>query len=448
MRFIKNYQLFKESLDNKKGNDYIISDLCIAMLLLNPNFLDKLLDRGDKARYTEDSNVFLNDLKNFLFGNNRLNLGRFEDGKCVIDSEVSRINNEYNSTNFDIERDWSKLVNARIIARNIQDTLLGGDKLVPEFIKYIFWIGPNKTKYNREDIVIETTDGIQYPIYINKKVNFNKTSSFNSIAETLLRGYENQVYNGYIKEWDTLTREWVKIIYENANQNIRLQIEKFIDQDDIESLNLAAIQSLKQKNSNFQFIGEYFKEFDKYILTFAELLNEIYKNASFCFKDPKDVINKWESAKLLILNSNILEHLHTEVINSFLGNTPVEKLEDGFIKADGKLKKRFIKTIVDMIGSTEKANYFVTTNSLLRMPERDFFRNNTDNFELEYYFHTELTPDENIDNNTFNFSIRMKLNNEKFIDVIMATKMSGGEMSGKLSTKTSIDFSDKINFIK
>ena len=53
------------------------------MVLLNNDFLDNILDRGLKARYSENSQIFLTDLKNLLLAKNRLNLGNFVDGKCV-----------------------------------------------------------------------------------------------------------------------------------------------------------------------------------------------------------------------------------------------------------------------------------------------------------------------------------------------------------------------------
>ena len=62
------------------------------MILLNNKFLDNLLDNGIKSRYTENSNVFLTDLKNLLLSKNRLKLGKFIDDKCVVDEEISKIN--------------------------------------------------------------------------------------------------------------------------------------------------------------------------------------------------------------------------------------------------------------------------------------------------------------------------------------------------------------------
>ena len=67
----------------------IVSEICTSMTLLNNEFLDNLLDRGLKARYSENSEVFLTDLKNLLLAKNRLELGKFIEDRFVVDDEVS-----------------------------------------------------------------------------------------------------------------------------------------------------------------------------------------------------------------------------------------------------------------------------------------------------------------------------------------------------------------------
>ena len=75
MKHIQKYELYTEAINSKKGNSNLISTLCVSMLLINPSFLDNVLDNGLKGRYTEKSSVFLNDLRNLLFADNRLRLG-------------------------------------------------------------------------------------------------------------------------------------------------------------------------------------------------------------------------------------------------------------------------------------------------------------------------------------------------------------------------------------
>jgi hypothetical protein len=64
MKWLKRYELFRESKTYTNKN--LISEICIGMVLLNNEFLDNILDRGLKARYSESSEIFLTDLKNQL----------------------------------------------------------------------------------------------------------------------------------------------------------------------------------------------------------------------------------------------------------------------------------------------------------------------------------------------------------------------------------------------
>ena len=118
----------------------LISEICVSMLLLNNSFLDNLLDRGLKARYSENSDIFLTDLKNLVIAKNRLSLGRFEGDKCVDDSDLGKISSIFDGADFSIESDWDKLANARTTARNIIDKLLPDEKLDSEEIERIYWI--------------------------------------------------------------------------------------------------------------------------------------------------------------------------------------------------------------------------------------------------------------------------------------------------------------------
>ena len=180
MKWLKNYQLFKES--KTYSNKSIITDICVAMVLLNNEFLDNILDRGLKARYSENSQIFLTDLKNLVIAKNRLHLGRFDNNVCVEDNEISKINGLFDEISFDIEKDWNMLTTSRTIARNIIDKLLPDEKLESENIKSIYWIGPNKSDDYSEDIVIELQDGKQYSFYLNKNISTQKTSSFNTFS--------------------------------------------------------------------------------------------------------------------------------------------------------------------------------------------------------------------------------------------------------------------------
>ena len=178
MKWLRDYKLFKEARQEKVSYKNLVSEICTAMVLLNNEFLDNILDRGLKARYSENSEIFITDLKNLLLAKNRLNLGRFEGDTCVADGEISKANIVFETIEFDIEKDWDKLISARTTARNIIDKLLPDNKLDSDEIKNIFWIGPNKDSDHQEDIVVELKDGKQFSFYLNKNLATQKTASF------------------------------------------------------------------------------------------------------------------------------------------------------------------------------------------------------------------------------------------------------------------------------
>ena len=137
---IKKYiEFLKEAKEEKSyyKSTNLIQELCVGMLLINNEFLDNILDKGLKARYSENSEVFLTDLKNLLLAKNRLDLGQWNGSEFITDDEVSKINGLFESVEFNIAVDWDVLVSSRITARNIQDKLLSEDlcKLIKETLK-------------------------------------------------------------------------------------------------------------------------------------------------------------------------------------------------------------------------------------------------------------------------------------------------------------------------
>ena len=294
MKWIRNYKLFKEAFETPVEkpvkpvytNKNIIHEICVSMILLNNNFLDNILDRGLKARYSENSEIFLTDLKNLVLAKNRLNLGRFEGDVCVDDGDLGKINGLFEESDFNIEKDWDKLVNARVTARNIIDKLIPEEKIDSEDIKAIYWIGPNKDKEHNEDIVIETKDGKQYSLFLNKSLSAQKTASFNTFADDLIGTDIERLYGEeYMPKWSKLTQEWVRLIYENANKNIQQYIEKFIDPKRIETMGYFEYFDIRHQDPKFKHLGEFIEEFDKNILKFSDLLNEIWKKRENCFMD-------------------------------------------------------------------------------------------------------------------------------------------------------------------
>jgi hypothetical protein len=450
MKWVRNFKLFTENKSESTGiynNKNIVSEICVAMLLINPGFLDNILDKGLKARYSENSQIFLTDLKNLLMNKNRLFLGKFVDGKCVGDEETSKINNAFETT-FSIEENWSDLVNSRITARNIIDKLLPDEKLEERLIRAVYWIGPNKTKEYSEDLVLELEDGTQYSFFINKNSNLSKTASFNTLADTLIGDGIDKLYNEeYITKWNKLTQEWVRIIYENSNKNIQLQIEKFIDPKRIDTIGYYEYYDIRHGDPRYKHLGEFIREFDKNILKFSNLLSEIWKNRDACFSDPQKVYEEWMEKKIFILNSKILEHLLTESLKSS-NLDDIKKLEDGMKLAEGPVKMKFIKNIVEKLGLTERVVYQLGNNGNVfhQMPSRDFFRKYYEDLKIKFDYHVKFLIDKEEENNDFRINVILELDEVKLINLDIIVKFSGGEMSGKLSAKHKFELSDDFNY--
>jgi hypothetical protein len=452
MKVIRKYHLFLEAQNNimqvqaqpepESKSTYkpknLVSEICTCMVLINNEFLDNVLDRGLKARYSENSQVFTTDLKNLLMAKNRLHLGIFQDDKCVSDDESAKINSVFNEVKFNIEDDWNTLINARITARNIIDKILPDQKLTEDLIRSIYWIGPNRDKDHNEDIVIELKDGRQFSLFLNKGLSSSKSASFNKFADDLIGNDTEKMYNeDYIKKWDKLTQDWVKIIYENANRNIKLHIEKFIEPNRMDSLGYFEYYELKHRDPRYKTLGEHIKEFDKNILKFSDLMSEIWKHKDSCFLDTDRVYTEWMEKKIFILNSKILEHLLTE---SLTANSidDISKLDDGFKMGTGNVKMKLIKTIVEKMGCLERPVFYLGDkgNSFNQIPPRKFFRDHYEDIDTLFDYHVKMVvDDEEEENNDFTIKIRLDLDKKPLINCFVSVRFSGGEMSGKLSAK-------------
>ena len=450
MKFIANWKLFKESKNNKPSYNpkNLIGEICTSMVLLNNEFLDNILDRGLKARYSENSQVFLTDLKNLLLSKNRLSLGKYEGGKFISDDEVSKVNGIFESIEFDIEKNWDKLVNSRITARNIIDKLLPDEKLVSDRISQIFWLGPNKSDDFNEDIVIETTDGKQYSLFLNKNLSLQKSASFNTFADDLIpEDIDNLFSEENMSKWNKLTQDFVRITYESTNKNIQEHIEKFVDTKRIDSIGYFEFFDIRHRDPRFKHLGEFMKEFDKNILKLSDLLNEVWKNKETCFSDLERAQKEWSECKIVILNSRILEHLFT---TSLKANKPdeIQKLEDGFKRASGTVKMKLMKALVEKLGCLERKIYYLSNNgnNFIQMPSREFFRENYDNFDLQFDYHVKFEVQEDEDMNNFNIKVKLILNEEELISMIILVVFVGGEFSGKLSVKYKFSIPDNFNY--
>lgn len=448
MKWIKKYGYFRESnqvqsqvetpIKSTYSNKNLISEICTSMILLNNEFLDNILDRGLKARYSDNSQVFLTDLKSLLMAKNRLKMGKFVENKCVEDDDFSKVNGIFDSVDFSIEVDWQKLVDARNTARNIIDKLLPDDKLREEQIRSVYWIGPNKDKEHAEDIVVELEDGRQFSFFLNKNLSMSKTASFNTFADDLIGTEIEKLYSEeYISKWSKLVQSWCKIIYENANKNIQIHIEKFIDPSRMDTIGYFEYFDLKHRDPRFKVLGELIPEFDKNILKFSDLMSEIWKHRDSCFMDLDQVYTRWMETKIFILNSKILEHLLTESLTKN-NIDEITKIDDGFKLAEGSVKMKLVKTLVEKMGCLERPVFYLGNSggNFHQVPSRDFFRKFYDDLTVKFDYHVKMIIDkEEEENNDFTIKINLEMDHETLIECNVSVKFSGGEMSGKLSAK-------------
>tara|TARA_R110000772_G_scaffold43995_1_gene101207 strand:+ start:23917 stop:25305 length:1389 start_codon:yes stop_codon:yes gene_type:complete len=458
-KYIKNIELFKEKLVGErmnesnskkpKGNINLITDLCTAMVLINPTFLDNILDKGRRSRYTQNTTVFINDLKNLITSNNRLKLGKRGDDKFIEDDDIGKVNRHFNeySKDFDMEKDWAKLTKARDIAKNIQQNLIDDYQLSDQSVKNVYWVSPNKENKEREDIVVETSDGRQYPIVINSKMNVSKTQSFNTVMDFMLGQQADKLFTDqYLNHWDKITQEWFKLLYNNCKHELKIVIDQFIDATRGDSLTYFEYFGITILDPKYQHLGKYVSPLNKNYKDLSKLLTDMWKGGDDFIENFEEVEKEWNDRKKVILNSKIIEHLIVDSLNNLIGNDEeVEQNDENYILSKNRVKMRLMKVLVNLLGVSNLDNYYCTKEDLYHIPTRQWFRDNYDDMTVEYDYHQRVSSEDN----DSQFRIKLKLNDNLLMTMELFTGFSGGEMSGKLNTKMKIeyvsDWNSKIN---
>ena len=442
MKYIKNFAINEASNNNKpKSNTSLVTDLCVSMLLINPDFLNNILDHGKYTRYTENNSVFMNDLKSMLLAKNRLKLGILKAGKYIEEDNIGKINSYFNeySKDFDIKKDFNKLSKARDIARNISDKILMDEKMTENMIRSVYWIAPNKGSSEKEDIVIELNNGIQYPIVLNSRIATSKTKSFNTILDTLIgqRG-DRLFHDNYLNRWDKLTKEWFKLIYDNTSTKYKLMIEQFIDPSRADSLTFFDFQQIEIKDPEFKILGKHFPELGKNYKDLTTLLSDIWKNRKGSIIKYEEVQKQWVSIKTEILNSGIIEDILITNFRDMMGDS--KEMNGEFVISSGTLKSRMLKLIVDIIGVENQKVYFVSKNDIYHIPPKQWFRDNYSDIQIEYDYHQKLTKESD-----YQFKMKISIGDDLLLSMTLATGFIGNEMSGKLNSKIFIDFDTDFN---
>ena len=149
------------------------------------------------------------------------------------------------------------------------------------------------------------------------------------------------------------------------------------------------------------------------------------------------------------MNSKILENLLTTSLKT---NFPedIQKTETEFKIANGAVKMKLFKTIVEKMGCLERNLYFLGNNGNVfnMVPSRDFFRKNYEDLTLKFDYHVNFkVNEEDEDDNDFTIKIILELENEQLIEMFINVKFAGGEMSGKLNAKYKFELADNFNYL-
>jgi hypothetical protein len=85
-------------------------------------------------------------------------------------------------------------------------------------------------------------------------------------------------------------------------------------------------------------------------------------------------------------------------------------------------------------------------NQFTLVPSRDFFRKNYDSIKLEFDYHVNF-EDITIEDDSFKMDMKLTLNDDNLIDMFVIIGFSGGEMSGKLSSKYKFELASNFNYL-
>jgi hypothetical protein len=448
---LSNFELFLESLSQTTyTNKNIVKEISVAMCIINPEFLDKILDLGLRARYTENSSIYLTDLKSLLLNKNRLKLGKFVEDKCQEDTEISKINSLFEGVDFSFEDDFSVISDSRTCSRNICDKLILPDKLTPQMVSCVYWIGPNKTKDFSEDLVVELVDGRQFSLFLDKNFSATKSSSFQTFTDQIIPKEVSNLYSeSYIAGWNKLVQTLVGIIYKYATSNNKAHIQKFIAPDRIPTLDWFGYFNIKHSDKRYQILGEYLREFDKNVVWFSDLINLIWKNGESALSDYKSARSEWIRAKSIILNSRILEHTLTQSLTRH-NRQDISRLKSGMKLAKGVAKMKFVKTIVEKLGCLERDVIFVGKkgDDFTHVPSRSFFRERYEDLDIKFDYHVNLTSLDTQTDGDFKFLVQLFLKRKKLLDLEISIGFTG-YLSEKLRARFSFtpvsDFNLKVS---
>ena len=206
---------------------------------------------------------------------------------------------------------------------------------------------------------------------------------------------------------------------------------------------------IRHQDPRYKHLGEFIEVFDKNILKFSDLLNEIWKKKDNCFMDVERVTEEWLETKIVIMNSKILENLLTTSLKTNFSED-IQKTDNELKLANGTVKMKLFKTIVEKMGCLERNLYFLGNNGNVfnMVPSREFFRKYYEDLTLKFDYHVNfIVNEEDEENNDFIIKIVLELDGEQLIEMFINVKFAGGEMSGKLNAKYKFELVDNFNYL-
>lgn len=396
-----------------------VINLTIALLLLNPKFLDGLLDQGKKGKYVNDSNVYIQDLMTLLIKkSNRLSVGEIKGALCrTINKDVSHIFNDIDDI-FDIEADWNKLSNARDFANNIRTNL----EVNPQDINHIYWTSSETDTDYPVDIVIEKTSGEQIAIFLDKKPISNKTVSLTTflelITDTNLRLWDER----YMKHWDELATKWYNFHKENDDEAL-VNVMKQMEPGEMSWVEYLIAQHSDPKK---QYLGEYVEELDRHYKELHVFLSDVAKNLW-----NEETLSRWQEQESYIIEEYIVKPLLIKALRSqWVGR------KGKWIGAKSELAKRLSKYFIDQLHWGKLVSYYVWKRGeeMLVLPPKNYLKGS----EFSVWF---THKDENM------FEINIEMEGETIYSAVINWKWSGDWVTEKISVKWEQEITDNWNKI-
>lgn len=407
-------------------------EILVGICIINPDFLTKILEGGYKHRYTLDNKSFLLDVKNILLNNNtKFKLGKYvpDLDEYTKDDEISKIKYVFtDDVEFDIEKNWNKLVNADKLAKSIREELNIID------LDKIYWTGLDLLSEGSENLVVKTENEF-YKICIKNIFNTTITKSADVLLSDLFNKEIDLYSEEYMDNWDIISNKYINLVYKYSTIEHQKLILEWLHVKDIKDIDYKEYNNIRHSGEFTQKLGKHVIEFEKNIIYLKNLIKEIYNTI-----DNEEFKKEWEDVKSEFLNSRIIEHMFITELKE-IGNDSLYYNIDGetYKSTSGQFKTCIANLILNKILATEGDIYFFSENGKKHTyipSDKSIIED--DNIIVLYKYHTNLE-----EYKIFTLDIFVGKNEEGIIK-----KMFNGvieidwfnEMQNKLKSKIKFDY--------